>query len=672
MYNDEEDNQIYNFKELIKIIIFEYIFNYNIIKLVFIIIILLIINIRNNEYNYIDIDNLIQLYEENINFSNYSTDIKTIALYLPQYHSIPENDKWWGKGFTEWSNVRKAKPLFKGQYQPRIPGDEINYLGYYNLTNPEVMKKQVQLAKNHGIYGFGIYYYWFSGKRLLETPLNILLNNKDINFKFLLIWANENWTKRWDGKDKEILIKQDYKETDPENFIKDIKIYLMDERYIKINDKLIIGIYEPMKIPKLNETLFIWRKKAKEFNIGELYIISTLNQYEIKELDDMELFDATYQFSPRDSLYYNIKNNDKYLYTATIYKKFNNTSYNIDFYKGSMLQFDNSPRKKKEYVIFENYSPEQFYILNKQIVEWTKQKYNNINRFIFINAWNEWGEGTYLEPDNKYGYASINALSKAIFNISYYQASYNITNLLIDSKIAIQAHIYYDDLIYEIINKIKNIPVKYDLFITTNNIVNKKLIELYIEKELIPNKYEILIVENKGRDILPLLTQFNHKIIKKYKYFCHIHSKKTTFTYFGDNWRQYLLENLLGSKEIISEILTDFENNDKLGFIFPEAYYKTLLEYGNTLTKEDRYYMNFLIQKIDKYKKIGDKIDFPIGNMFWAKVNSVYQIFEINIKNEFPKENMQIDGTIMHAIERIWLFLVKLNGYYYKKIYKHL
>ena len=169
-------------------------------------------------------------------------------------------------------------------------------------------------------------------------------------------------------------------------------------------------------------------------------------------------------------------------------------------------------------------------MLTKKIVEWTTRKYNNTNRFIFINAWNEWGEGTYLEPDNKYGYASINALSKAIFNISYYQTPYNTTNLLIDSKIAIQVHIYYDDLIYEIINKIKNIPVKYDLFITTNNITNKKVIKFYIEKYLIVNNYEILIVKNKGRDILPLLIQLNNKIIKNYKYFCHIHSKKTSFT----------------------------------------------------------------------------------------------------------------------------------------------
>ena len=157
------------------------IFFYSIKCLLFIFILITIFLLK--EIIFIDIDNHISLYEENIDFSNNITDIKTIALYLPQYHSIKENDKWWGKGFTEWKNVKKAKSLYKGHHQPRIPIDKNNYLGYYNLTNPETIKKQVELAKSHGIYGFGIYYYWFSGKRLLELPLNILLNNKDIIIK---------------------------------------------------------------------------------------------------------------------------------------------------------------------------------------------------------------------------------------------------------------------------------------------------------------------------------------------------------------------------------------------------------------------------------------------------------------------------------------------------------
>ena len=159
--------------------------------------------------------------------------------------------------------------------------------------------------------------------------------------------------------------------------------------------------------------------------------------------------------------------------------------------------------------------------------------------------------------------------------------------------------------------------------------------------------------------------------IKKYNYICHIHSKKTTFVQFGDEWRKYLYNNLLGSKYIISEILSDFESNSNLGLIFPEPFYKVLLTYDTELTKMDEMYMNYLLRKIFKFFRTGNKIEFPVGNMFWAKINSIYQVFILDLKKKFPKERFQVDGTIMHGIERIWIYLVKLNGYYYKKIFKH-
>ena len=158
---------------------------------------------------YIEIDNHISEYENNIDFSHLNTTIKVISLYLPQFHVIKENNKFWGKGFTEWTNVKKSKPIFKGHHQPRIPGDFFGYLGYYDLTDIKSIEKQIKLAKSHGIYSFGIYYYWFSGKKLLEKPIEIFLKNSYLNFNFLLIWANENWNKRWNGEEKEILIKQE-------------------------------------------------------------------------------------------------------------------------------------------------------------------------------------------------------------------------------------------------------------------------------------------------------------------------------------------------------------------------------------------------------------------------------------------------------------------------------
>ena len=188
----------------------------------FFIIVFLSIYFKRNRI-YIESNNKINEYEKNIDFSKYKTNIKAIALYLPQFHENKENNEFWGKGFTEWTNVKKAKPLFPGHHQPRIPGDEYGYLGYYDLKNVKAIENQVKLAKSHGIYGFGIYYYWFSGKTILKKPINKFIQHSYIEFHFLLIWANENWTKRWNGGDNEILLKQEYKPKDPENFIKDIK-----------------------------------------------------------------------------------------------------------------------------------------------------------------------------------------------------------------------------------------------------------------------------------------------------------------------------------------------------------------------------------------------------------------------------------------------------------------
>ena len=401
-------NNIYKLFKLFKIVLFLwfYYLNYELIKK----------HIRylfndqtlNNNTNfekitYINIYNEFVLFEENIDYSNYSTDIKVLALYLPQYHFIKENNIWWGDNFTEWTNVKKAKPYYEGHHQPRKPGDEKGYLGYYLLTDSYPIKKQVELAKSHGIYGFAIYYYWFSGKKLLEKPIDIYLQNKDIDFPFLLIWANENWSRNWNGGNNKILIKQKYKLNDPVLFIKDIKIYMKDDRYIKINGKSVIGIYEPLKIPHLKETVSIWRKEAKINGIGELFIIISLNNHKISVFKKFSFLDAAYDFPPRNIFKYFKYNDYNYSFLIEKNKHFINLTNDFPVFRGSMLEWDNSPRRGKAGIVFKEYSPEKFYLLNKIIIQYTKTHYNEYNRFIFINAWNEWGEGSYLEPDDKYG-----------------------------------------------------------------------------------------------------------------------------------------------------------------------------------------------------------------------------------------------------------------------------
>ena len=642
--------------------------NISSIKYIFMICFMIVFNIR---IEIIEINNEISLYEKNKDYSKFETEIKTIALYLPQFHSIKENDKWWGRGFTEWYNVRKAKPLYCGHHQPRIPGDNLHYLGYYDLSDVESIKKQINLAKAHGIYGFGIYYYWFSGKRLLEKPLDIILKNIKIEFKFLLIWANEDWTRRWNGYEGTILIKQEYKENDMHDFIKDIKKYIIDKRYIKINDKPVIGLYEPKKIPNLSNTIFNWRKEAKKIGFDDIYIIVCLNSYSFEEMKNLELFNGVYEFSPRDSLQNSAK--PYLLYMNTLYKKidFIKANNNFPLYRGSMLEFDNSPRKKNEYVIYENYSPEQFYMNNKKIIEWTRSRYDKNNRFIFINAWNEWGEGTYLEPDKKYGYTSINSLSKALFNKTFTEININSSIFNKLSIIAVQVNLYNDYSINEIINKINNIPFYFDLFISINSLTNKNKVNEQTKKHSKAKKIEIVVLQDKERNFIPFLIQMRN-YIKNYKYICHIHTKNSLFLDIEEEWNNYLVNNLLGNENIVSEILTDFEENIKLGIIFPENYYKIMLKLKDKLSQCHYFLQKRIIkQYFGKLLKlnIGKKLEFPLGNMFWAKTNSIFQIFEKEFQYKIEKE-FKIRKNIC-GIEIIWMLFVKINGFYYKNIFKH-
>ena len=555
--------------------------------------------------------------------------------------------------------TKKEKKLYKNLY---LRNEK-------NLT--QLIKEQIYLARNHGIYGFGINYYWLPDKAFDNKPIDLFLDDKDVNYPFFLIWNNdEKLLDYHELKKTTTFIEQEYNKNDITIFINNIRKYLINENYIKINGKPILAIYDPLIIYNIKEYLSNLRQIATEKGIGELFLIGTL--YNDNNLHCIELFDACYECPPKNLNLNKFENNNyNYYYQGLIYNEDNNYVDKNDKFKlfrGIMLEYNNSSVKKNNPVIFDEYSPEKLYILMKIIINWTSNNHNKDNYFIFINAWNNLEERLYLEPDEYFGYASLNALSRAIFNISF-SKNFNLDNIKNSSNIAVQAHIFYEDLIIEIINKTNNIPVKFDLYISTTSVEMKNNVIELINNYSKSDRYEIIILDNKGRDVLPLLTQLKNKI-KYYKYFCHIHSKKSkTSPIIGKNWRNYLFNNLLGNAETVSEILSDFENMDKLGFIYPETFYD-IIGLSFILTKKTKKYMKYILRKIFNKVKLGNKLEFPAGNMFWARVRAVYQIFEINFYNKFDKEDDQTNDTIMHGIERIWLYLVKLNGFYYKKIFK--
>ena len=621
-------------------------------------------------------------YEAEEDFTEYSSDIKVIALYLPQYHTFPENDKWWGKGFTEWTNVRKGISRFEDHYQPRVPNKDI---GYYDLSDPKTMAKQIALAKRHGVYGFGIYYYWFSGKQLMHEPMDNLLRDKSLNIPFFLVWANENWTRTWDGKANNILIQQNYEEEDPYNFIKDTKKYFIDERYIRVDGKPVLGFYAPKNVPNVRDIIGKWREAAKSLGIGDIIIWICDSNATAADLMISDVIDGEYEFPPQLKGFVSTINRPNggvsYNYRELVEaeRHFCAPIWGFNTFRGSTMDWDNSARRKNNYFCWHDFTPELFYLWNRINVGYTRNCFPEDKRFIFVNAWNEWGEGTYLEPDADRGYANINALSRALFDIPYNSNGIvdkrsNKTILPIGTgiadrlsnewkkklkkrtKIAVQAHVFYEDLIDEVIDKTNNISYPFDLYISTDSQEKKTFIEKKLAKKSKASKRQVKIFMNKGRDVMPFILQLQ-PVYKQYEYICHIHTKKSLHNDVGTIWRDYLYENLLGSKGIVDEILHVFETRQDIGVVFPQNIdlMDSCIEWGSnkeiaeTLLKK---------MKVSIDLPESDHIMFVAGDMFDLSLS----------ERDFPEENAQIDGTIMHAIERLWLYLAAGNGYDYQLI----
>ena len=340
--------------------------------------------------------------------------VKTIAFYLPQFHTIPENNKWWGEGFTEWTNVKKAKPLFENHYQPHIPHEDI---GYYDLRSVEFQKKQAEMAKKYGIYGFCYYHYWFGGKKLLETPLNAVMIHPEIDLPFCVCWANENWTRRWDGDNKEILIAQNYSEEDDIAFIRDLMPILKDKRYITVDGKPLVLIYRPGLLPDAKKTMQIWRDEVKKNGVNDLYI-ARIENFD-RNISPFEFgCDAGVKFAPNFDVCSSDRIREKPLtssYDSLIEEDIFDCDRKYPLFKCVCPGWDNAARRQDcGGVTLVNSSPEKYKFWLNKVINYTLHKFKGDKRLLFINAWNEWGEGAHLEPDKKYGYKWLEATKQSL------------------------------------------------------------------------------------------------------------------------------------------------------------------------------------------------------------------------------------------------------------------
>jgi lipopolysaccharide biosynthesis protein/ubiquinone/menaquinone biosynthesis C-methylase UbiE len=359
--------------------------------------------------------------------------IKVIAFYLPQFHPIPENDRWWGAGFTEWRNVVRAEPSYPDHYQPKLPAD----LGFYDLRAPEVRIAQAELARSAGIHGFCYYYYWFGGRRLLERPLNDLVASGRPDLPFCICWANENWTRRWDGLDSEVLMEQTYSGDMAADFISDVIPMLRDPRYIRFDGKPVLVVYAIASIPNLREMTAIWRRECAREGVGDIHLCA-VRQWDANSqargpyataTAESAGFDAEIDFPPFNVALNSVKKSypalaenfggDVYDYRTVV--SGNLMEYENGYPAGRVLRhrglfpgWDNTARRGRQAYIFHGATPELYEEWLTRLLDQELRRRTRGDSLVFVNAWNEWAEGAVLEPDQRFGHGFLDATARAI------------------------------------------------------------------------------------------------------------------------------------------------------------------------------------------------------------------------------------------------------------------
>lgn len=374
--------------------------------------------------------------------------MKIIAAYLPQFHNIPENDEWWGDGFTEWVNVKNAKPMFEGHKQPRVPLNN----NYYNLLDDDVKIWQAKLAKEYGVYGFMYYHYWFNGKMLLEKPMEQMLANKDVDIPFCICWANEAWTTSWVGDTKKILIKQSYgKEKEWKEHFDYLLPFFKDPRYIYEDGKPLVVLYRPHIIDCLGEMVAYWKQLAVEAGLPGLVVVSQNLELQTEKLPGEKYIDRFIEYQPTVARNDLSRSNNRFVKLKKLRRdiaRYVDKHFGIDLlrvgqstlsklnqmdripyedawgailkrtpvspknYPGAFVRWDNSPRHKERARIYYGETPEKFEKYMTQQIRRARDVYHKDK--IFIYAWNEWAEGGYLEPDEEYGYGYLEAIRNAL------------------------------------------------------------------------------------------------------------------------------------------------------------------------------------------------------------------------------------------------------------------
>ena len=592
---------------------------------------------------------------------------RVVAFYLPQFHPFPENDAWWGKGFTEWTNVSKAQPQFLGHYQPRLPGD----LGFYDLRQRDVLAQQIELAKGAGVHAFCFHYYWFAGKRLLERPIELYLADPTLDLPFALCWANENWTRRWDGDETDVLMGQKHSPEDDKAVFEDMARYIRDPRYLKVGGKPVLVLYRPEILPESKATTERWRAQARAMGLGELHLLCTtafgFRDYASHGFDGIIDFpphaivegEITKQVTPLHPQF----EGKVYDYPAVVDHKLGELrEVDANYVPGVMPGWDNQARKPWAGHAFHNAEPETYLRWLSGALKHAEAKHPKGEALVFVNAWNEWGEGAYLEPDRWFGHGYLHATRNAL--AAWSPRLTNAHPLVVEAVGAFQKragavtllHLYYPELIDWFAERLAATAEVLDLMITVPETWTEA--DLARAREAFP-KAHLAIAENRGRDIRPFVETLRRAKALGYSVFCKLHSKRSPHRASGDEWRAALVDGLLGG-EATALALRAFGQDPKLGLL---AASDARMRIGDPDVMHNN---RPAVERLSRAMGLKPEPETPFaaGSMFWGRTEAFAPLTGLSdVQIGFEPELGRVDGTTAHAIERLTAAIVARAGY---------
>jgi lipopolysaccharide biosynthesis protein len=566
-----------------------------------------------------------------------------VAFYLPQFHPIPENDAWWGRGFTEWRNVGRALPQFEGHAQPRLPAD----LGYYDLRNPETMRAQAALAADYGIGAFCFYFYWFSGTTLLEQPLRQWLADPSLQLPFCLCWANESWSRRWDGRSEDILIAQRHDPADDLAFIAHVADYLRDPRYLRVEGKPLLLVYRPGLLPDAKQTAARWREWCRNNGLGEIHI-ACVQGFERPDPRDLG-FDSAVEFPPNLATPANLTARQRLLnpgYAGDVldwreladeYRRRPPSPYPLS--PGVNCGWDNEPRRSGRGRVYLHASPRGYR-------DWLRDTISHRlaaspGRMVFVNAWNEWAEGAVLEPDARLGHAWLQATRTALREAA--GAATEPGHV----RPCVVVHAWHLEAFDEILAALLASGLSMRLLVTT---APEKADEVRAALARSGLNAEIEVFENRGRDILPFLHVANRLLDEGEELVLKLHTKHSPHRDDGDRWRRELLERLLAPARA-TRIFQAFGRDRGLGLVAPEGHVQPLHYFWGA--NQDN--VAYAATRMGIAEPRAESDSFVSGSMFWVRLDALRPLLDAHFDaGEFEPEAAQVDGTFAHAIERVF------------------